>query len=327
MNKLNQRKAIVTGCSGFVGSHLVQRLLSIGYHVTGIDNFRTGKPAFMDDFISHPNFEFIELDLNSLEKESILFSGVDIVYHMAANADVRGGVTNTEVDLQFNLLMTHRILECMRHNGVKRLCFASTAAALGEPEVFPTPEGIATPVQTSIYGASKMSCEHFISSYANCFSIEAYVFRFVSLLGPRYPHGHVIDFVRKLRRDPTVLNVLGDGTAQKSYLHIYDCLDAVELVCERLRPAKNLVIPYEVYHLGFDGYIKVADSAKLIAKSMNLEPVLQFETSRRGWVGDNPFVHLSTDKIKKLGWEPRYTIEASIKDTVAWLLSETWMLK
>lgn len=326
MSEKNQNKAIVTGCSGFVGSHLVERLLSNGYRVIGIDNFRTGKPAFMDDFISHPNFKFVELDLNFLEKESSLFSGIDIVYHMAANADVRGGVADTEVDLQFNLLMTHRILECMRHSGVKRLCFASTAAALGEPDVFPTPEGVAIPVQTSIYGASKMSCEHFISSYANCFGIEAYVFRFVSLLGPRYPHGHVIDFVRKLRRDAANLHVLGDGTAQKSYLHIFDCLDALELICERLRPAKNLAIPYEVFHLGFDGYIKVADSAKLIAKSMGLEPVLQFETSQRGWVGDNPFVHLSTDKIKKLGWEPQYTIEESIKDTVAWLLSETWML-
>lgn len=326
MHKNNKPKAIVTGCSGFVGSHLVERLLRIGYLVIGIDNFRTGKRAFMRNFISDPNFKFIELDLNFLEKKSFFFSNVDIVYHMAANADVRGGITNTEVDLQFNLIMTHRVLECMKHNGVKRLCFASTAAALGEPEVFPTPEGIAIPVQTSIYGASKMSCEHFISAYANCFGIESYVFRFVSLLGPRYPHGHVIDFVRKLSQDPTILKVLGDGTAKKSYLHIFDCLDALDLVCERIRPAKNLEIPYEVYHLGYDGYIKVADSAKLIAKSMNLRPKFQFEETSRGWVGDNPYVHLLTDKISELGWEPQYTIEQSINDTVTWLLSEPWIL-
>lgn len=327
MCKNNNLKAVVTGCAGFVGSHLVERLLSIGYFVIGVDNFRTGKYPFMDSFISNPNFKLIDFDLNLLDADSTLLKGVDIVYHMAANADVRGGMSDTTVDLQFNLIMTHRILECMKFNGVKRLCFASTAAALGEPNVFPTPEEISTPVQTSIYGASKMSCEHFISSFANCFGIEAYVFRFVSLLGPRYPHGHVIDFVRKLCHDPTVLHILGDGTAQKSYLHINDCIDALELVCERLRPAKKLNIPYEVYHLGFDGYIRVKDSAQLISHFMDVKPIFQFETQQRGWIGDNPFVHLSTDKIKKLGWTPQYTIEQSIEDTVLWLLAEQWMLK
>lgn len=325
--KNEKHKAVVTGCAGFVGSHLVERLLNLGYTVTGVDNFRTGKKEFMSTFLSHPDFEFHCEDLNALEKDSSLFAHADIIYHMAANADVRGGIANTGVDLQFNLLMTHRILECMRYNGVKRMCFASTAAALGEPNIFPTPEDVNIPIQTSIYGASKMSCEHFISSYSNCFGIEAYVFRFVSLLGPRYPHGHVIDFVRKLRSDPTTLEILGDGTAQKSYLHISDCVDAIELVCERLRPAKQLSVPYELYHLGYDGYIKVSESAKLIAAFMKLNPTFKFEAQQRGWIGDNPFVHLSTEKIRDLGWEPSFTIEESIEDTVLWLSKESWILQ
>lgn len=319
-------KAIVTGCSGFVGSHVTDWLLKLGYMVTGIDNFRTGKLQFMTTFVEHPNFEFVNLDLNTLEKNDTCFENVEIVYHFAANADVRGGFENTFVDLEFNVLMTHKILECMRFHNIKRLCFASTAAALGEPDVFPTPEAIPVPKQTSIYGASKMSCEHFISAYSNCFGIEAHVFRFVSLLGPRYPHGHVIDFVRKLRKNPQSLSILGDGTAQKSYLHISDCIEALELICENVRPARHLPLQYEVFNLGYDGYIKVSDSAKLIATSMGLHPSFRFEKQIRGWVGDNPFVHLSTKKIQKLGWKAKFSIKDSIEDTVEWLLKENWVL-
>lgn len=321
------KRAIVTGCAGFVGSHVTQKLLQLGYHVTGIDNFRSGKSEFLRDFLNHENFLFKKLDLNSCKNLEDYFADAEIVYHLAANADVRGGVEDTYVDLQFNVLMTHRILECMRKQGVKRLCFASTAAALGEPKIFPTPEDISVPTQTSIYGASKMSCEHFISSYSNCFEIEAYAFRFVSLLGPRYPHGHVIDFVKRLHENPRKLKILGDGSAKKSYLHIDDCVKALVLVCEELRPALQKRIKFDVYNLGYDGYIRVRDSAKLIAREMHLDPEFEFEKQIRGWKGDNPFVHLSIEKIKNLGWEPKFNIQDSIKSTVNWLLAEPWMFK
>lgn len=319
-------RAIVTGCAGFVGSHLVESLLSIGYEVVGIDNFRTGREQFMKNFLESKKFTFHDIDLCHISPSDGIFQNVEIIYHMAANADVRGGVHDPYVDLNYNLIMTHKILEGMRLNNISRLCFASTAAALGEPEFFPTPEAIPIPVQTSIYGASKMSCEHFISAYSNSFGIEAHVFRFVSLLGPRYPHGHVIDFVRKLKRDPEVLHILGDGSAQKSYLHISDCVNAIKLVCEDIRPALKSKIKYQVYHLGFDGYVRVHESAELISQVMGLKPKFIFQQQKRGWIGDNPFVHLSIDKIKLLGWEPVWDIRSSIHDTVDWLLDEDWML-
>ena len=321
------KRAIVTGCAGFVGSHITRKLLELDYAVVGIDNFRSGKVEFMKDFANNKNFSFEQLDLNSCENLERYFEGIDIVYHMAANADVRGGVENTFVDLQFNVLMTHKILECMRYHGVKRLCFASTAAALGEPDIFPTPEDISVPIQTSIYGASKMSCEHFISAYSNYFGIEAYVFRFVSLLGPHYPHGHVIDFVRRLSHDPNELRILGDGSARKSYLHITDCVRALTLICEDIRPALKNKIKYDVYNLGNDGYIQVRVSAELIANVMGLRPRFVFEKQVRGWKGDNPFVHLSIEKMKSLGWEPQFSIQESIESTVNWLLAEKWILE
>lgn len=319
-------RAIVTGCAGFVGSHLVESLLSIGYEVVGIDNFRTGREQFMKNFMDNKKFTFHDKDLCEITPLDDIFKNIEIIYHMAANADVRGGVHDPHVDLNYNLIMTHKILEGMRRNNIGRLCFASTAAALGEPDSFPTPEAIPIPVQTSIYGASKMSCEHFISAYSNSFGIEAHVFRFVSLLGPRYPHGHVIDFVKKLKKNPEILYILGDGTAQKSYLHISDCVTAIKLVCEDIRPASNSKIKYQVYNLGFDGYVKVHESAELISQVMELKPKFIFQQQKRGWIGDNPFVHLSIEKIKLLGWEPVWDIRSSIRDTVEWLLDEDWML-
>ena len=318
-------KALVTGCAGFVGSHVTEMLLGLGYRVLGVDSFRTGMQQFLDVVRLDQNFCFISSDIRDCDFDDTIFDGVDVIYHLAANADIRGGLSDTNVDLEQNVLVTHRLLELAREKKIERFIFASTAAVLGEPNVFPTPEDVAIPTQTSCYGASKMACECYVSAYANCFGIESYVFRFVSLLGPRYPHGHVIDFVKKLRTDPSTLNVLGDGTAQKSYLHISDCLSAIRLVCEDIRPARDLTIPYDVYHLGFDGYIRVSDSAQLISDAMNLSPDIVYEGQTRGWVGDNPFVHLATDKIRRLGWTPENSIEESIQDTVEWLLRNEWI--
>ena len=172
-----------------------------------------------------------------------------------------------------------------------------------------------------------MAGEGLISAFANAFGVESYCFRFVSLLGPRYPHGHVFDFVKKLRSDASQLSILGDGTAEKSYLHIADCLAALMLVVEDLRPAAKKQHPFEVFNLGVSEYIRVADSAKLIAKSMGLEPTFRFGEGKRGWVGDNPFVFLDTSKIQDLGWEPRYGIKESIEETAIWLNQNDWIFE
>lgn len=319
-------KALVTGSSGFIGSHIVDELLKRGYEVVGLDNMSTGISRYLNDARNNKLYRDEFLDLLNFNQLKSVMDGVDIVYHMAANADIRGGTENTFLDLEQNIIATYNVLEAMRlSKTAKRICFASSAAALGEPSIFPTPENIPIPSQTSLYGASKMAGEGLISAYCNAFDIEGYCFRFVSLLGPRYPHGHVFDFVKKLREDARQLNILGDGTAKKSYLHIDDCISALMLICEDIRPSRQKSGKFDVYHLGMEEFIEVKESAKLIATELNLMPRYIFGEGKRGWIGDNPFVFLDVSKIKKLGWKPKNTIEASIKQTAKWLNENNWI--
>ena len=245
-------KALVTGASGFIGSHIVDELLERGYQVIGIDNLSTGITRYLDKAKKNKNYFDYKLDLLDFNELLNLMKDVEVVYHMAANADIRGGTLDTRIDLEQNILVTYNVLESMRRSKTaKKICFASSAAALGEPSIFPTPENIPIPRQTSLYGASKMAGEGLIATYCNAFDIEGYCFRFVSLLGPRYPHGHVYDFVKKLNHDSSRLDILGDGTAEKSYLHIEDCISALMLVCEEIMPAKSKEGSYEVFILAW----------------------------------------------------------------------------
>jgi len=321
-------KALVTGAAGFIGNHIVDELLARGYEVVGYDNFSTGISEYLDDAHKSSKFKCITADILDVEMLSHSMEDVDVVYHMAANADIRGGTDNTMCDLQQNTIGTFNVLDSMRQSGkAKRICFASSAAALGEPEVFPTPEDLAIPKQTSLYGASKMAGEGLLSAFANAFDIEAYCFRFVSLLGPRYPHGHVFDFVKKLRLEPSHLDILGDGTAEKSYLHITDCISALMLVVEDLRPAQGAEHPFDVFNLGVTEHIRVAESAQLISRSLGVEPKFNYGEGRRGWIGDNPFVFLDTTKIQKLGWKPNYRLRESIEETAKWLIANDWIFE
>ena len=312
-------KALVTGAAGFIGSNLVDRLIEKNFVVHGVDNFSTGSLKYLDKAKKNTDFVFNKIDL-LVDNLSLLHDNYDYIFHMAANADIRGGSKNSKIDFEQNLIVTHKLLEFCK--GLKKkpiFIFSSTAAALGEPKVFPTPEDIAIPRQTSLYGASKMACESIISAYSNTYKLESYAFRFVSVLGPRYSHGHVFDFMKKLKKNPNILEVLGNGTAEKSYLHVDDCLDGILLVALEARPAKNFDLPFEVFNLGVNETIKVAQSADFICKTMKLKPKIIYEKQSRGWIGDNPFVHLSVEKIFSLGWSPKYSIKKSIVSTLNWL--------
>lgn len=320
-------KYLVTGAAGFIGSSLVDRLLSDGHTVIGIDNLSTGLLQFLIKAKPNPRFTFIEADLIDETLISKVLIGIDAVFHLAANADIRGGLDHPRKDLEQNTLVTFNVLEGMRQAGVRRIIFSSTAAALGEPEIFPTPENCAIPVQTSLYGASKMACEGLISAYCEGYGFEGYIFRFVSLLGPRYPHGHVFDFVRKLREDPTRLLILGDGQQRKSYLHIEDCLDALLLICEDKRTAKDTLRRFEVYHLGVPNYCRVEQSAEWISTELGLSPKFEFTGGERGWIGDNPFVFLEVSKAMRIGWAPKHSIEQSVRETARWLSDNSWIFE
>lgn len=318
-------RAFVTGGAGFIGSNLVDRLLADGHEVVAYDDFSTGQKEFLERASQSPAFRLVEGDV--LDEASLrrAMEGSDVVYHLAANADVRFGLEHPRKDLEQNTLATFNVLEAMRAHGIQRIAFASTAAALGEPSVIPTPEDCPLPIQTSLYGASKMACEGLVSSYCEGFGFEGYVFRFVSLLGERYPHGHVFDFVRALRQDPTRLRILGDGTQRKSYLHVQDCVDAVLRVV-RARTALDAPHRVQVYHLGYPGWVEVKDSARWICARLSVDPAFEFTGGRRGWVGDNPFVFLDVSKIRATGWEPRFSIQESVEATVDWLVANPWIL-
>ena len=318
---------LVTGAAGFIGSSLADRLLDEGHRVVGVDNFSTGKRRFVEAASARPAFRLVEGDLLDASMLSGPLNGIDVVYHFAANADIRGGLASPRRDLEQNTLATFNLLEAMRAAGTRRIVFASSAAALGEPSVFPTPETCAVPVQTSLYGASKMACEGLVSAYCVGHGFEGYAFRFASLLGARYPHGHVFDFVRQLLADPSHLRVLGDGTPRKSYLHIADCLDALLHICEVRRTALAAAHSFEVYHLGFPEYCRVSDSVRWICDELGLSPKVEYGTGQRGWIGDNPFVFLDVGKATSTGWSPRHDIESAVRETARWLVANRWIFE
>lgn len=314
-------RIVVTGGAGFIGSSLVDRLLASGHSVVAVDNFSTGSDRFLEDASSHPAAEIVRLDL--LQEAAGLadvVAGSDAVVHLAANADVRFGWDNPRRDIDQNLLVTHHVLEAMRTTGVKRIVFSSTGSVYGETTVVPTPEDCPFPLQTSLYGASKLAGEGLIGAYAEGVDFRATILRFVSVLGPRYTHGHVVDFMRKLREDPTRLEILGDGSQRKSYMDISDCVEAIAMLLGRDEGC-------EVYNLGVDAYCQVTESAGWICERLGVTPEFQFTGGDRGWIGDNPFIFLDTTKIRGAGWEPKYSIREAVERTVDYLAANEWILE
>jgi UDP-glucose 4-epimerase len=306
-------KAFVTGAAGFIGSTLVDRLLARGDAVVGWDNLSTGLPEFLEGARKSERFRFAQGDTLDRAGMAAAMAGCDTVYHFAANADVRFGTHHPEKDLQQNTIATFNVLEAMRANGVKRIAFPSTGSVYGEHATIPTPEDAAFPVQTSLYAASKLAGEGLISAYCEGFGFQGWVFRFVSILGERYTHGHVFDFYKKLLADPAVLDVLGDGTQRKSYLYVQDCIDAIFLAMEKARAKVN------VLNLGHETYIDVKQSVGWITGALGLSPAIRYAGGARGWIGDNPFIFLDTARMRALGWRPQVSIEDAVIKTLRWL--------
>lgn len=313
------KKVLVTGAAGFIGSNLVDRLLANGLEVVGFDNLSTGVPRFLRNAIADPRFRLIEGDLLDTGAIGAAAVDVDTVFHLAANADVRFGLEHPRRDLEQNTIATFNVLEAMRAAGARTIAFSSTGSVYGEAKVIPTPEDAGFPIQTSLYGASKVAGEGLIAAYAEGFGIRAFIFRFVSILGERYTHGHVFDFCRKLAADPTRLDVLGDGRQRKSYLHVGDC---VEAMLHAIATAPDKV---NVFNLGTDEYVEVNDSIAVIAGRLGVKPELVYSGGERGWVGDNPFIFLDTRRIRALGWQPKLTIRQGVERTVDWLGANAWV--
>jgi UDP-glucose 4-epimerase len=318
------KKAFVTGAAGFIGSNLVDRLLADGVSVVGWDNMSTGQERFVAGASGLKAFTLVRGDNLDLPVLTQAMAGCDMVFHLAANADVRFGTEHPRRDLEQNTIATQNVLEAMRANGIKVIAFSSTGSVYGEAKVIPTPEDAPFPVQTSLYGASKVAGEGLIAAYAEGFGFEAYIFRFVSILGERYTHGHIFDFYKQLTEHPQWLKILGDGSQRKSYLYVQDCVDAI-LHVVREGTAKAAPHRTQIYNLGTTEYVQVNDSVRHICASLGLKPELRYTGGNRGWIGDNPFILLDTAKIRATGWKPKLTIEEGIIRTLKWLEANRWV--
>ena len=312
------KRVLITGGAGFIGSHVADALVAFGASVTSVDNFSTG---FREFLTASPSLTVLEGDLIDRALCHRAVEGQEFVFHLSANADVKDGLLHPRRDIEQNVIVTQNVLEAMRATGVRDIAFSSTGSVYGEATILPTPEDAPFPVQTSFYATSKVAAEGLLSSYAFGYGFRTWIFRFVSMLGPRYTHGHVIDFWRKLRADPTRLEVFGDGHQRKSYLHVDDCVAAMVLSVERAREAVN------IFNIGHSEWIEVNDSIRIVCREMKVDPKLEYTGGVRGWVGDSPKILLDTNRLRSLGWAPTRTIEESVVETLQFLAANPFCEK
>lgn len=313
---LVKNRILVTGGAGFIGSNLVDRLLEKGNSVIVFDNFSSGKIEFVKQHFENPDFSLVKGDL--LEPEAIegVCKDVDMVCHIAANPDVRLGASDTKVHLDQNILATYNLLEAMRKSSAKKIAFTSTSTVYGEASVMPTPEDYGPLIPISLYGASKLACEALITAYSHTFDMQAWIFRFANIVGPRGTHGITVDFIKKLKENPCRLEILGDGKQEKSYLHVSECVDAILFAIGKSKEEVN------IFNIGSEDTISATEIGKVIVEEMGLSDVeFAYTGGSRGWKGDVPKMRLGIEKLKAIGWKPVYTSEKSIRDTARALLA------
>lgn len=305
-------RAIVTGGAGFIGSHVVDVLLEEGFKVTAVDSFATGYPMNLAHLKTDERFRFIRSDLRTAKNLDSIVSGSDVVFHMAAHADVRKSLVNRRADLDNNVIGTLNLLEAMMKCGTTDLVFASSSAVYGEATQIPTPEDY-YPSETSLYGASKLACEAFAQAYTQLFPLRFWSFRFANVIGPRCRRGVIWDFVRKLGIDASRLEILGNGKQSKEYLHVQDCVDGMMIAFSKSKRTSN------IFNLGHEKQTTVDRVADLVISQLGLSNVKKIHTGgAKGWVGDIPLVALSIDRIKSLGWRPRMSSDDAIRVTTKW---------
>jgi UDP-glucose 4-epimerase len=315
------RRALITGGAGFIGSNLADRLLADGVEIVIYDDFRTGRRQFVEE-ASANGAEVVEADVLDRERLNAAIEGCDTVFHLQANADVRFGLDHPTRDLEQNAAATSNVLEAMREHEITRIAFSSTGSIYGEPEVFPTPEDAPFPVQTSLYGASKAAAEGMIGAYCHGLGFTGVAFRFVSVLGERYTHGHVFDFYRALREDPTRLRILGNGKQRKSYMYVGDCVEGILAGLDAAQEGS-----LAVFNLGTDETVIVDDSIAVITEYMGLEPEREYTGGERGWAGDSPLIHLDCARIRAAGWEPSLSIREGLERTLDWFGENEWVFE
>ena len=311
---------LVTGGAGFIGSHLVDKLMEKGNKVRVVDDLSAGSLKNIEKWLDDKNFEFIEGDLRDPKVALKSVKGVDTVFHLAANPEVRIGAQSPELLYETNVLITYNLLEAMRKENVKHLVFTSSSTVYGDAKVIPTPEDYAPLEPISVYGGVKLAAEALISGYAHTFDIKSLIFRLANIIGERSNHGVIYDFINKLKKTPERLEILGDGTQRKSYLHVSDTIEAMLYLFEKFKEEEKI---YDVYNLGSEDWITVKEIAEIVSKAMNLNPELYFTggvDGGRGWKGDVKFMRLSIEKAKSRGWKPKMNSYQAVERTVRELL-------
>jgi len=314
-------RVLVTGGAGFIGSHLVDKLMQQGYHVRVVDNLSAGRIENIKQWLNHPRLQLIKGDLRNPQIANEATKGVDMVFHLAANPEVRIGSQKPQEIYENNVTATYNLLEAMRAHNVKHIVFTSSSTVYGEAKQIPTPEDY-TPLQPiSVYGASKLACEALISGYAHTFKIKALILRLANIVGERSNHGVIFDFIMKLRRNPRKLEILGDGTQRKSYLHVKDCINAILHLNEVFLEEDKL---YDVYNVGSEDWITVREIANIVVEEMGLENVEYYFTGGvdggRGWPGDVKLMLLDITKAKSKGWKPTMNSRETVKQATKELL-------
>ncbi|HEY3420068.1 MAG TPA: NAD-dependent epimerase/dehydratase family protein [Methanomassiliicoccales archaeon] len=319
MMRLEGRRIFVTGCAGFIGSHMVDALLRNGNEVVGVDNLSAGKMEFLTEAQRSDRFRFVKLDLLKNDIAPAM-EGCDAVFHFAANPDVRQGPSNTRTHFEQNIEATFRVLEAMKELKVKNIAFPSTSTIYGEATQIPTREDYGPLVPISIYGASKLACEALISSYAYTFDMEAVIYRFANVVGSRSTHNVLHDFIHKLEKDSSRLEILGvEPGTNKSYVHVSDCVDGM------LTGAKKATSKVEIYNIGSEDTLDVKGIADSVVNGMKLGNVRYDWTGGvqggRGWIGDVKLMRLDVEHLKSKGWSPRFNSSQSIHKAVLEILT------
>ena len=308
---------LVTGGAGFIGSHLVDSLVSMGNSVRVLDNFSSGKEEFLEHHKDNEKVEIIRADLLDLESVKVAMKGIETVHHLAANPDIRLGTEVTDTDLKQGTIATYNVLEAMRHNGVKRISFSSSSAVYGEANVMPTPETYGPILPISLYGASKLASEALISSWCGTFGGEAWIHRFANIVGPRGTHGVIFDFIHKLKNNPNRLEVLGNGLQEKSYMSAEDCVKAMVHLIEH--DSGNV----SLYNLGTGDTCSVRRIAEIVVEESGLQNVsIEYTGGDRGWAGDVPKTSLDAERLFSTGFEPTMHSEDAIRYTAKELIKE-----
>jgi len=304
-------KYFVTGGTGFIGSHLVDRLISEGHEITVYDNLSSGSKVFAQHHFGKKGFQLIEADLLDFNTLKEAIANHDVIFHLAANPEARLGIENTKLDLKQETIATYNVLEAMRVNGIKKIVFSSSGCIYGETPVIPLPENYGPVLPISLYGAGKLASEGLISAFCHTFDMQAWIFRFANIVGERTTHGVIFDFINKLKQNPRELEILGDGKQCKPYLHVSDCVDGI------IYGFRNSHDKVNVFNLGCSTATDVTTIARMLVDEMGLKAVkFRYTGGDRGWPGDVPQVRFNVNKINSLGWKAKYTSDEAVRKAI-----------